>query len=356
MLFLSGLLFCALSACDPEDATPLVEGAPVFEEGFPGILAGTTSAEFSMQLNQSATVYYVLYSAAATVTSEDLKKQANLGGPNAVKKGIVKYNGSDVYTERLEGLTPEKKYFFYMVAESANTDSLSQDAPVSFEITTNKRQTEEQYTTTFANSAGHYYSYKPEDYYFKTEEKFPLMIFVHGNGSKGTDLAKIFNGPPVMIKSGKNFPFITLSPQIHTGDWTPALLEEFVKHAIEKYRVDEKRIYMTGTSLGAIGIYAYCLAFPDRPAAVVPISGDGNESQACKMKDIPTWAFHNKTDGTVNSQGSITMINAINACNPKPKVDALLTIYDASGHDAWTKTYNGSAGHDVFAWMAKYSK
>jgi hypothetical protein len=54
--------------------------------------------------------------------------------------------------------------------------------------------------------------------------------------------------------------------------------------------------------------------------------------------------------------GSVNMVNAINACAPPPPVLAQLTIYPGVGHDSWTRTYDGTAGHDIYAWMLQYHR
>jgi hypothetical protein len=50
------------------------------------------------------------------------------------------------------------------------------------------------------------------------------------------------------------------------------------------------------------------------------------------------------------------MVNAINACSPAPLVAPRLTIYPGVGHDSWTPTYDGSAGHDIYSWLLQYHK
>ena len=54
-----------------------------------------------------------------------------------------------------------------------------------------------------------YYLYFPESYDIKKDEKFPLLLFLHGGGESGGDLEEIkTNGPPKLITEGKQFPFL----------------------------------------------------------------------------------------------------------------------------------------------------
>ncbi len=352
-----GLAFIFIYCTGDETSDTAVPGPPQWESGFPLVAHGATSLEIVAELNQSAKVYYIVSTTKESITSANVKTMAVSGGPTIVKNGILSYSPQESpLTEKVSALMENQTYFLYLVTESNTIDTVLEASPKSYEVTLPRRQVEEKYKTIFSNAVGHYYAYRPEEYYYQTNEKFPLLIFVHGNGSKGTSLTDIFNGPPKLINQGVDYPFVTISPQISTGDWNADLLNEILTHVKDSFRIDEKRIYMTGTSLGAIGIWNYAITYPDNLTAIVPISGDGNETQACKMRNIAVWAFHNEGDNTVKSSGSISMVNSLNACSPPPKEKALLTIYPGAAHDAWTKTYNGSAGHDIFSWLQKQSK
>ena len=67
--------------------------------------------------------------------------------------------------------------------------------------------------TVVSESLG-YYLYFPEDYEDKSDENFPLLLFLHGGGESGDSLSTIkSNGPPKLIVEGKQFPFLILAPQ-----------------------------------------------------------------------------------------------------------------------------------------------
>jgi hypothetical protein len=63
------------------------------------------------------------------------------------------------------------------------------------------------------------------------------------------------------------------------------------------------------------------------------------------------WAFHGDADGTVAPSGTTYPMNNLIACPSPPRRDAKMTIYPGVGHDSWTRTYDLSAGHDIYAWM-----
>jgi poly(3-hydroxybutyrate) depolymerase len=57
-----------------------------------------------------------------------------------------------------------------------------------------------------------YLLYLPKDYAQK--ESWPLLLFLHGAGERGSDLEKVkIHGPPKLIAAGKEFPVIVVSPQ-----------------------------------------------------------------------------------------------------------------------------------------------
>ena len=77
----------------------------------------------------------------------------------------------------------------------------------------NLKQTKESYTAEVTKKYSyHYLKYLPEGYDGK--KPFPLLLFLHGAGERGSDLEKVTtHGPPKLIKQGKKFPFIVISPQ-----------------------------------------------------------------------------------------------------------------------------------------------
>jgi hypothetical protein len=46
----------------------------------------------------------------------------------------------------------------------------------------------------------------------------------------------------------------------------------------------------------------------------------------------------------------------LQGCTAPLAADARVTIYPEGLHDAWTRTYNGTAGFDVFEWLLSHTK
>jgi len=98
-----------------------------------------------------------------------------------------------------------------------------------------------------------YYLYYPENYELNTDEKFPILVFLHGGGESGGDLKSVKrNGPPKLIARGKKFPFLILAPQNPNEKmwWNTRAVNKLLDTIIAQNKVDENRIYLTGLSRG----------------------------------------------------------------------------------------------------------
>lgn len=194
-----------------------------------------------------------------------------------------------------------------------------------------------------------YYEYLPASYATAPMRRYPLLLFFHGSGEKGDGVADLplvlRNGPPRLIDDGNwldvtTAPFIVISPQSSSAFPSADAVHAFIATMLDRYRVDETRVYLTGLSAGAFTSWSYLAAYQDQVAAAVPIAGAGNPGAACGMLEVPVWAFHGDADGTVGFGGSVAMVDAINDCSPGPAQRARLTLYRGVGHDSWSRTYD----------------
>jgi len=196
----------------------------------------------------------------------------------------------------------------------------------------------------------HYLLYLPEHYANDTSARWPLVLFLHGSGEVGDSIQWVArNGPPKLAKAGKKFPFILVSPQSAYYRWYPHDLVELLSDIKKHYRVDNEKIYLTGLSMGGYGTWAMAEEYPDEFAAILPLSGGGDTTQAWKLRYLQVWCFHGLKDNIVPPSNSIDMIRAVRQYNPGAK----LTLYPEAGHDSWTTTYNNDT---VYTWMLAQSK
>ncbi len=92
-------------------------------------------------------------------------------------------------------------------------------------------------------------------------------------------------------------------------------------------------------------------------AALPNKNSDGNALAICNLWGVPLWAFHGTADAAVSPYGSSTPVNRLNTlCNPAASPPAQLTLSPGVRHDSRSRTYSGSAGHDIYAWMLSHSR
>ncbi|MCO5240693.1 MAG: dienelactone hydrolase family protein [Chitinophagaceae bacterium] len=228
-------------------------------------------------------------------------------------------------------------------------------------------------TSNITPNCNGYYRALPARYDSGTK-KYPLLIFIHGQSALGNgsadDLKKISGGPYSLIKKktfpaafttgGKSFSFIVISPQFKA--WPSADdVNDVVKYFTSKLRIDQSRIYITGLSMGGGATWDYAGKYASKIAAIAPVCGASSVTDA-KAKTIannslPVWAFHNDGDNKVSVNNTLGYITTLSNLNMKPKPKK--TIYEAEGHDAWTKAYSltyKENNMNVYEWMLQYHR
>ena len=197
-----------------------------------------------------------------------------------------------------------------------------------------------------------YLLFLPEGYGQK-EKKWPLILFLHGAGERGNNLAMVKKyGPISFAEKQKDFPFIVIAPLCPKRQtWLSktrdlkALLDEIKA----KYTVDKQRIYLTGLSMGGFGTWELACDYPEEFAAIVPVYGGGQAWRARMLKHVPVWAFHGDKDKLVSIERSREMVNAVNARGGNAK----LTIDHNAKHIGCTKTHNNK---EIYEWFLSHKK
>lgn len=176
----------------------------------------------------------------------------------------------------------------------------------------------------------HYIAYMPKEYGNDTFRKWPLIIYLHGGSSRGMDTMKLYCcGIPDQIWRGREFPFIIVAPQCpinkrwSTDNW----FGNFYQEVTTKYRVDTNKVYLTGVSLGGSGTWYLAIKYPEKFAAIAPMSGftrhiDYIMKNTDKLIDMPIWAFHGKIDKVVQFEETEWMINRLIGKNKDLKFTA----------------------------------
>jgi predicted esterase len=193
-------------------------------------------------------------------------------------------------------------------------------------------------------------TYLPEGY-DQSQKAWPLILFLHGSGERGSDLSVLKSrGPQGYINSGHPLPFIVVSPQCPEDEWwDPVRLVRLLDQVCAEKRVDAKRIYVTGLSMGGFGALDLAATYPERIAAIAPLSGGEDPELAGRLRNMPDWLFHGADDNVVPASESIDLAHALQARGAPVK----LTIYPGVGHGDWAVTYSNPA---LYSWLLEQSK
>ena len=212
---------------------------------------------------------------------------------------------------------------------------------------------------------------------FTRSKTWPGIIALHGGGEYGNDGIRQTNGglARAIRLHPERFPAIVLFPQSH-ADGTPGWQRQggeaalaALDKAIKEFRVDPKRVVLTGYSAGGNGTWAIASKNPERFAAIVPICSFVGEHRgltskilypalapsgvedihvfvATSVAAIPIWIFHGDADKNVTVDESRKMAAALKALNAKVQYTELPGVE----HNAWDPAYDRA---DLIEWMLK---
>ncbi len=188
--------------------------------------------------------------------------------------------------------------------------------------------------------------------YEEADEKWPLILFLHGRGESYGPLSLVKKwGPPRIAETDPEFPYVVVSPQCPGKEsWNQPRQQEILvallDDVLKRYRVDADRVYLTGLSMGGYGSWTLAAGHPERFAAVVPVCGGGKPEDADKLKSLPIWAFHGDQDKAVPLSRSLEMVEAIEKAGGEK---VRLTTLEHFGHNSWSAAY---ASPGLYTWMA----
>lgn len=186
------------------------------------------------------------------------------------------------------------------------------------------------------------------------KQSWPVLIFLHGSGERGSNLSLVKkHGPPKLVDS-RALPFIVVSPQCPSGarwkdDAVLASLQGMLDEISRKFSADVERVYLTGLSLGGEGTWHWAWKEPYRFAAIAPICGRADPEWGRSLGHLPTWVFHGAKDTAVPLSQSEAIVEVLRASGNEPR----FTVYPEAGHDSWTESY---ANDELYAWLLTFKK
>lgn len=207
-----------------------------------------------------------------------------------------------------------------------------------------------------------WYRYRPP-LRWSSGQKVPLVVFLHGAGQRGSDNVQQLHSIPALLCEDdmrQRYSCAVLAPQCpEHWHWSSQLdgdadlldgVSQMIDDVLADRRIDADRVYLTGVSMGGFGCWEFGMRDPARFAAIVPICGGGDESQAARLVGIPVWAVHGAADTVVAVTASRTMIAALEAAGGQPRYSELAGV----GHNCWDPVFHGDS--EILSWMFRQSR
>ncbi|MET1260915.1 alpha/beta hydrolase-fold protein [Flagellimonas sp. DF-77] len=212
---------------------------------------------------------------------------------------------------------------------------------------------------------------------FDSDQKYPLILVLHGSGERGDDnTSQLVHGSELFLKGSirQGFPSIVVFPQCASGSsWARidvrgegnerellffenappttdmVLLEGLIKALRKQYKIDRRRMYVGGLSMGGMGTFEIVRRNPKMFAAAFPICGGANPKIAKKLKRPAWWVFHGGADKVVDPGYSSRMVTALKGVGAAVKY----SLYPDIGHNSWD---NAFAEKDLLPWLFSQTK
>lgn len=183
---------------------------------------------------------------------------------------------------------------------------------------------------------------------FDPANKYPLVIFLHGAGTRGDDIAVLRDGNGNFrdLQSRQSRGYVLLAPLCSATDWNeimPSLIG-LTDEARQWPFIDATRVHLTGNSMGGYGTWELASLRPEWFASIMPVCGGGTPWMAGRLKDVPVRAFHGMKDATVDPSESLKMCVAVN----KKGGCAELILFPDLCHNCWSRAYSTEENYDWF--------
>ena len=210
---------------------------------------------------------------------------------------------------------------------------------------------------------------------YNKSRKYPLVVILHGGGERGNDnisqvglgvkiftskivqdISKCFVIAPQCPRNSQwvNTKFITTPFDNYKQAEIPEseamkMVIAVIHSLVQEFSIDEKRLYVLGSSMGASGTWDVISRYPDLFAAAVTMSGVSDPSTAARIAHMPIWAFHGRKDQVSPVYVTQNMIEALRKYKSKCK----FTIYNDRGHNIDDLAFNNK---QMLEWLFKQRK
>ncbi|MCX7922652.1 MAG: prolyl oligopeptidase family serine peptidase [Clostridia bacterium] len=200
-----------------------------------------------------------------------------------------------------------------------------------------------------------YLVYLPSNY--NPEKAYPLIVFLHGYGESiylpmfspghNSFLAACESKEVIMIApNGKHkIPGATLYRNAGEQD-----VLQVINLAKKAYNIDDKRVYLTGVSMGGNATLYIGSRHNELFAAMALSCGYlSSDINLDRLKNTPLYVFHGDTDDIVPVRSSREIVSQLKAKGG----NILYKEFPGVGHNAWDYSHNDTS---LIEWFLQYSK
>lgn len=191
----------------------------------------------------------------------------------------------------------------------------------------------------------------PADYGANPSKMYPMILSLHGLGGTvmDTNHTAVGGNKEGFIKQvwgtplANTFGAIVIAPSARPKGssankwWTWTTNKRLIEAALVKYKIDPKRVVVTGLSAGGLGTSELAKNAPQLIAGAMQgaFNDDTFNPDTCSLNAIPFWSFGNRSDGTFQPESwEGTAVVAKSCANFTGKLK--LNVYESTcGHGCW---------------------
>ncbi len=196
-----------------------------------------------------------------------------------------------------------------------------------------------------------FWVYTPTDYDSNGTKK-PLILFLHGAGSRSTNMEQCLRyGPIDALRRGKTIDAVVVAPQLPPrARWNADKLLRLTEWVQQHYAVDTNRLYVIGMSLGAYGTLDFAGTYPHKIAAAMALCGGSDLKDFCGLNQLPLWILHGTADRSVGISQSKKIVAAMEACGSTERL--IFTPLSGMNHSDLARIFYLSTPYE---WLFSHS-
>ena len=195
-----------------------------------------------------------------------------------------------------------------------------------------------------------YLIYKPDSYEKNSEDRYPLIVFLHGGSVEENAFETLKEkGVNQYLADGNELESVVVCPLHHYPEkfWNEQTVMSIIKSAISSYRIDVHKINLMGVSRGGYAAWRLAIEHPDFWSSCVVAGGAGAPFvYAFRIPTLPVWAFHGAKDEIVPISVTENMVKQLKSLGSHVK----FTVVPEGGHDSicWDEAFLDPS---VYEWI-----